>query len=109
MKMLACLAALMLVPVPVACSHAQTGTVTGQTWIEGGPAPGVHRPLAHQRFTVLSGAHVVGRLRTDAHGRFSFSLPAGSYRLATTAFLSPHTVTVSAGRTTHLRLTLDAL
>ncbi len=89
-----CLAAL-VVPL-AACSRDADGTLAGEVQIFGGPAvngkqalngePGRNWPVA-----VSSGGKVVATTRSDGSGRFTFSLPPGTYSVGCAA---PQMVTI---------------
>lgn len=78
--------------------------------IQGRPCP--PKPLSAEVTVADPDGRVVATFRTDADGRFSISLPAGSYVLTSSQALSPVlltpvTVQVSAGRVTRVRLDFD--
>jgi hypothetical protein len=90
-------------------SDAVLGRVSGTLKVIGGPCV-CPRPQPHTVFRILADSRVVQVVKTDAHGRFFFGLPAGTYHLTTAWFqglpIRPQTIRVSAGVTIHVSLKL---
>jgi hypothetical protein len=112
------IAALVFALLTTACFSSSTGPstssadgrVVGTLRIVGGPPPGDLRPEPNDSFQVVSGTQAIRSVKADGNGRFSFSLPAGSYGLTMgpNTPITPRILRVVAGVTIHLPLTIQA-
>jgi hypothetical protein len=84
------LAALICSPAMSGCgSHHESGTVSGDYRIVGGPAPGFNRPVrgviwayrGRVTWDLTSSSTAVAHVRTDSGGHFDVRLPVGEFTL----------------------------